>query len=522
MKSFRKRFIKTEFLYILPFILIFIIAFPSTLAQEIESNEIIPHRDLAISYIIGRDGSITAQVEDDSFTVTIPQIANQFWLSVQKTIIDENITTIEYIKGANTVLLTLNLTENVLHFDLSGKLVDENLLVFKFSENTKRLSENRTGLRLANGNEFYFDWEDINPNLQREYIAGSKSLRVDIRSAPNFKIDPRISINNPDFETGDFTGYATDGCGIDSNDLVNSTQPINGTYSYHVIIGSGADNNCSRRQDIGGHNDNYVQFQIDFKSAVAWTDGDIINFHRLADGGSLRTSISIQQNDTAGGFQWRVSFDGDGGDTIVNNASFPLITIGSRYCVEYHYLRSASANSGIGELWINKTQFTSNSGIDNNGRGQPDRLYVGNPVDGSGGPVTFKVDDLYADSSERVNTCPEGLIPPVPPPISIIVVDFFPLAPLMNLFFIVGGFILVFSAKGRLEFQATGMFFFLASLLFVSVPIYAIIDDTSSLSYVILNYPDAIRNNFVLINFVFIGLGLTSVIINNKGRLGFR
>lgn len=99
--------------------------------------------------------------------------------------------------------------------------------------------------------------------------------------------------------------------------------------------------------------------------------------------------------------------------------------------------------------------------------------------------------------------------------------ELFPLAPLMNLFFIIGGFLLVFNAKGRLEFQAAGMFFFLASLLFIISPIYAVLDSNNVLSYVVLNYPDNIRNNFVLINFVFIGLGLTSVIINNRSRIGF-
>ncbi len=83
-------------------------------SQEIESNEFIPHKDLAIGYVIGRDGTLTAIVGLDSFTISIPQIANQFWQSITKTIIDENITIIDYANGQNRVILTLNMTNNIL------------------------------------------------------------------------------------------------------------------------------------------------------------------------------------------------------------------------------------------------------------------------------------------------------------------------------------------------------------------------------------------------------------------------
>jgi len=96
----------------------------------------------------------------------------------------------------------------------------------------------------------------------------------------------------------------------------------------------------------------------------------------------------------------------------------------------------------------------------------------------------------------------------------------FPLAPLLQLFFIVGGFWFILQSKNRIEIQATGIFFFLASLLFVISPIYAVIDSNDVLSYVILNYPDAIRNNFVLIHFGILGMGLSSVIINNRSKIG--
>ncbi len=506
-------------IYLIPFLIVGILSIQVYGQIEIEDNEIIPHRDLAISYTVGRDGTLTAIVNDDSFSIEIPQIANQFWLSVEKTIVDENITTIEFIKGANTVLLTLNLTENILHFDLSGRLIDENLLIFKFSENTKRLGENRTGLRLENGNEFYFDWKDI--NLRNEYIEGSKSLRVDIRSAPNFKLDPRISITNPDWETGDFTGWTT-ASGSDCSQSISSVTPINGSESHLINSQVGSDNNCSAIQDIGPNTDSHLQAQFRIESGytidgarkgiVGWRGG----------GGSTAGLFFVIFNSSSSQLEVLGRYAVDSGNVDVRNASFTGIAVGNLYCIEIRYFRSSSPNDGEFQVWINNTQALSASNFDNNGINRADRIVSGQQNDQGFADIIFRTDDFYADDSERVNTCPEGLSPPVPPPIPIIVVDFFPLAPLMNLFFIVGGFILVFNAKGRLEFQATGMFFFLASLLFISIPIYAIIDDTSSLSYVVLNYPDGIRNNFVLINFVFIGLGLTSVIMNNKGRLGFR
>lgn len=669
---------------------------------EIEDNEIIPHKNLAISYTIGRDGTLTAMVEDDSFTVTIPQIANQFWKSITKTVIDENIIIIDYTNGQNTIILTLNMTDNILHFDLEGRLVDANLLSFQFSENTKRLGENRTGLRLADGREFYFDWSDI--NLDREYIEGSKSLRVDIRSAPTFKLDPRISITNPDFETGDFTGWSQS-CGADSSQSINSTNPINGSESYYLNIGSGADNECGIVQTYGADDDVYIQHQFIAESSRDVDDGDQIYISRLTASSTDVVDFRLIQNDTAGGLQFALRYSTDSGFVTTRNSSFPLFELNTLYCVEYRYFRNTTANGGQASLWVNNTQVSDNT-IDNDGISRPGRIRPGLQRDVIGIGLVFRIDDIYIDAAtpppaDRVNTCPEGLaveeppispfniqtalpietisqmlfqvhggtsgglhhfalqeifqehnsfsnwieafrdddiirlrLCPLPTPVSrnatnhiirftalsrgtggvermsihilnstqdiiqefpetdisriefethnftltqanadaiddyslifielhatnlsvnddesifitqaqldipetdLTVVcipeeeevgqgtsELFPLAPLMNLFFIIGGFILVFNAKGRLEFQASGMFFFLASLLFIISPIYAILDSNNVLSYEILNYPDSIRNNFVLINFVFIGLGLTSVIINNKGRLGFR
>lgn len=415
---------------------------------EIESNEVIPHKDLAIGYVIGRDGSITAMVGLNSFTITIPELSNRFWVSVDKTIVSENITTIDYINGAHTALLTLNLTENFLIFDIEGRLPSANLLSFQFSENTIRLEENRTGLRLANGGLFYFDWTDI--QLETEFIEGSKVLRIDIRSSPNFKLDPRLVFTNPDFETGDFTGWTT-ACSGGNTQAVSSIDPINGSESNRVVFTS--DSNCLTRQSTFSSNtDTFYQHTWRLESNGSVTDGDRRDISRMTSSSQLRLRISMEYNATRGAFQFAVGYRDNGGAIPApRNQSFPNIINGATYCIEAYYQRDDSdPDMGIVQVWINNTQLMNIEDVDNESISRPNRIWLGQQGTEVGGDVTYRVDDLYGANgnsglADRINTCPEGLgeeEDPGPPVVGPLVLSTLaPIGPNIMLLFIIIGLI---------------------------------------------------------------------------------
>lgn len=433
-------------------------------APEILDNEPIQHRDLAISYVVGRDGSITALIGLESFTIRILELENHFWNSVNRIDANENITLIQYLNtNGDNALLILNLTNNFLEFDLQGRLTQANLLTFQFPNSVERLGDNRTGLRLANGNSFYFDWENI--ELAREYSEGAKTLRVDIRSSPNFKLDPRIAITNPDFETGDSTGW-TIACGSDSTQIVNSTNPINGSWSHWIRNGDGPDDNCSLHQSHADTTDNqYSQFQFRILNSNSFSDSDSTNIVFMGDGGSLRLRVFVIQNDTLGGLQFGVSYNTDSGSVTIFNHTFAEVESNTIYCVETFYNRDSSPNSGDMSMWINRTQFQSASGFDNNGLGRIDRLLSGQPGDAGAGHLEYQVDDHYLDDASRVNTCPEGFAPPIPPIIPLELQSIAPVGStiflafvLIGLFalgqsnpwFVIGGWLTMFIATGMI------------------------------------------------------------------------
>lgn len=358
-------------------------------SQEIEPNEFIPHKNLAIGYVIGRDGTLTAIVGLDTFTVSIPQIANHFWQSITKTIVNENITTIEYLNGQNIVTLTLNMTDNILHFDLEGRLIEANLLSFQFSENTKRLGENRTGLRLANGRLFYFDWEDI--DLQTEFIEASKSLRIDIRSAPTFKLDPRVSITNPDFETGDFTGWGTT-C-ISGAQEVNSSLAINGSFSHRVRSNAGSPGGqCFASNDQPADNEYFIRFQLRIE-LNEMADTNVKDIAQIDRTGSLRSKVRLIQNDTLGGLEFTIRYLDDIGANTHRNHTFPAIELETTYCIEFSYDRdNTGPDLGAVTAHVNNTQFMDIT-IDNDMLPVPNRIVSGQPGGEDTGKMIFRTDD---------------------------------------------------------------------------------------------------------------------------------
>jgi len=515
--------IKTNFLYLIPFLLVAISSLPSILvqAQEIQDNEIIPHRDLAISYVIGRDGSITAKVLDESFTIQILELSNHFWNNITKSVIDENITIIDYANGQNTVSLTLNMSNNFLQFDLEGRLIEANLMRFQFSNNVERLEENRTGLRLKNGGLFYFDWSDI--NLETEYIEGSKTLRIDIRSAPTFKLDPRLVFDNPDFETGDYTGWA-EACSTGSQ-AVNSTNPINGSESNRVAFLTGStSNNCYTRQGtFTSAPDAFMQHQWRIESVGSWDDNGRRDISRMTSSNQLRITLQMRWNATRSAFQFQVAYRDDIGAISHRNQTFPNIDLTATYCAELYYQRdNAGDNLGIAQVWINNTQYMNIETVDNNAISPVNRMWLGQQGNEDGGAVTYRTDDLYGSNSLRINTCPEGLSsgePPIIPEVILPITDFVPIA-INGIFlsWIAGGAFITLGHKRNVFITAIGMILLLSGFMLQLNPIYATINNDSLIAYERLDFDLPTRNNFALISTLLIGVGIMSMLVSSAEK----
>lgn len=501
-----------------------------TKAQEIEPNEPISHRDLIISYTIGRDGSITAKAGDESLTVQIPQLENIFWSSVIKTVVNKNITTIQFSNGIDNTKLTLNMTDNILVFDLEGSLSSASLLNFKLSDNAKLLGKDRAGITLSDGNEFYFDWSDI--PLPFEYIEGSKTLRVNLVNPLDFKLDPIIALTNHDFETGDFTGWTTFNDDPVFNTIeVNSTNPINGSFSARFDYQlDGGSKRLTALQNIPASNDTTLQFQVRIDTDNLITDkGVILGGIKNASGDDTalhRRAFVIYNHNVTDGIEFLFGFHDDVGVNLTTTAPASPDTV---FCITMRYLKGETDNTGLVTFLVDDTLIL-NSTIDNNSFGSHDTIFNGvfnNMPSNQGIDLEFRTDENRAFSGPTTLLeieCPEIVIPEPPVIDGDGLTDFFPIA-INGIFisWIVGAFFIAFGHKRNVFITALGMILLLSGFMLQLNPIFATITN-GTIAYQRLDFPIETRNNLALVSSLLMGVGMFSFFISSadKSKSGAR
>lgn len=453
----------------------------------------------------------------------IPEIQANLWDSINRTDINENITRVDYTNGQDSVSITLNMTGNVLHFDIEGRLVSANLLTFQFPKDAIRLGENRTGIPVGEGLGFlYLDWSDL--GVFHEYLDNTKRLRMDIRSSPNFKLDPEIGLTNRGYETGDFTGWSTKDSGSSSITVV-STGPIEGNFSVEAISTASGDNEAASDQGFGGaFNEVFFRFVVNITEA--YTGVEEKHLASLKKGGLLGSRVGITFS--SGSMRVQHEFLTDSGVVVINTGV--AVTPMTILCFELFYkINATTPDKGTALLFLNEVLISNQTDIDNDTFATMSDIVNGQDVDaGADDSISFKVDANRLNSDTSIGC--DGFLPPVvvvPPGGLTDVVDIIAFGPTGLFLFLILGFVFLFLGNHFkiMTLALISVFLFGLSIFFYTFPLAYVIDSADVLSVQSLPlFPAAPRFIFLIFLFTF---WLFSVILTMalsdraRARLGF-
>jgi hypothetical protein len=219
-------------------------------------------------------------------------------------------------------------------------------------------------------------------NRWRHGYPISLDLRIEIPDIEEkflwLLLNTEISLTNPGFETGDFTGWTTSG-----SPTVIGTDPKEGSYHMRANISAGGA--VRAHQTYSSADTVFTRFFVQRKSSTY--DSHNLEVALLTDGGPPGTR--------AWGFFLRFSNDEfrievpHSGGTIYQNLS-DTATVDTWFCIEVKWVKSATV--GGYQAWIDSTSRGSDFTRDTTAS-TPDTILMGN----TGTWQTTGDQDLYFD-----------------------------------------------------------------------------------------------------------------------------